>query len=398
MSPFTRRMQQGAIQLGQTSDGRPTGPGYVRYEDLYQSGDSVTGAMNRLTTPAIVTFPEDEFLLNDFISYTASGVQTTGAINCDSNLVRGMIGSGKGTLGGSTGTVFRMVANSSTLGGTAAAPTQAQGGTTQVWIIRAVGNNGPMTFKNFQIVGAAEGHNFHGLYIYKPQGNVLCEDLLIAGTEGDNGAPPGETFGLSTSMQSSYQITYNNVEFDGRRSTAAGAEWFGAGGLTVEKTVGATINNCSAHHQRVSSCFVFYHTYNSTLNDCVWGTSDPPQITTGTYGHSVNHEVCSGIVHNNCTYHMSTQNQGTHITFSNNHMTDTVDGTTYSCVNGTLKLVNPTWNDVWGDSYLYIQSWLTGTDGTTNDDSMVDPPLVVQSDGATHIPYKWAHGTNQLIT
>lgn len=394
MSPFTRRIQQAAIQLDQTADGRPTGPGYVRYEDLYQSGDSVTDAMNQLTSPAIVTFPEDLFLLNNFISYTKGGVMVTGAINCEASLCQGIIGSGRGTFGGSTGTIFQMVANSSTLGGSSYAPTQAQGGTTQVWMIRSVGAVGDMTFKNFQLVGTEQGHNYNGLYCFTPAGNITIQNVFVNGVPGDNGAPPGETFGISAYQGNLGHTIIDNCEVDGRRSI--GGEWIGAGGITTGRSNGATITNSTAHHGRASSAFVFYRAFNGSVSNCVWGTTDTPQITTGTLPHCVNHEVASGILHNNCTYYAPSSKP--HISFSNNHETVTLSGTTYSCVDGSLKVVNPVYNNAFGDNYLYIESWLTGVDGTTNDDSMVDPPLVTLPDGVTHKPYKWAHGTNQLIT
>ena len=368
-APDGKWYSPGRAPLGSADEAeRPTGPGYVRYEDLYRPGDSVTDAMNRLTSPAAVTFPPDEFLLTDFKSFTKSGVLTNGAINCDANLVRGIIGSGRGTLGGSTGTVFKMVPNSSTVGGTAVTPTQTQGGTTQVWIVRAIQCASALTFRNFQLVGTAQGHNYHGLGIYKPAGDVTIQNVLISGTEGNNGAPPGETFGFGVTMGSAVnKLLIEDCEYDGRRSTAAGSEWFGAGGFHAGQSVGTIFNRCTAHHTRVSSPGVWYRSFDGQMNSCVWGTTDPKVITNGNRPVSaVNAEVCSNITLTDCTFWHEDTNHGTHITWSNNNVPVTFpDGPTRSPVDGTLRVVNPTWNDVWGNGYFYIQSWTTGVDGTT---------------------------------
>src|SRR4051794_37669503 len=74
---------------------RPSGPGYVRYEDLYVGGDTLQQTFNRVTGNDILTFPEGEFIFDDGFTngyYDCIRVPTT----CG-----GIAGSGNGT-------VFRM--------------------------------------------------------------------------------------------------------------------------------------------------------------------------------------------------------------------------------------------------------------------------------------------------
>lgn len=377
-----------------TSD-RPTGPGYVRYEDLYQPGDSVGAALNRLATPAIVTFPEGVFLLNGFQYYG-------GAIDCKKTMVRGIIGSGSGILfDESRGTIFKMVPNSSSFvkGTSPETPTQAQGGTTQVWVIRCVGAEGDVRFENFQIVGTEQGHNYNGLYAYHVQGSTTIKNVKVSGVAGDNGAPPGETFGISAYQGNMGTTVIENCEVDGRRSGAAGSPWYSAAGITSGQSIGATIRGCHSHHNGAAA-FVFYRAFDGVFENNICGTTDPAaHATTNLRGWGVNQEETAGIVHKNCTYRHGAVNQGVHISHSNTNRSFQYTGwPSRSVVDGSLKVVNPTFTDIWGNNYFYIQSWLTGVDGTSNNDSMVTPPLVTLADGVTHLPYKWAHGPTQTVT
>lgn len=389
---LVRRGDSNGIDIGV----RPTGPGYVRYEDLYQPGDSVGAALNRLATPAIVTFPEGVFLLNGF-QYNA------GAIDCKKTMVRGIIGSGSGTLfDESRGTIFKMVPNSSSFirGTSPQTPSQAQGGTTQVWVIRCVDAEGDVRFENFQIVGTEQGHNYNGLYVYHPQGNITIKNVKVSGVAGDNGAPPGETFAIHAYQGNLGLTTIENCEVDGRRSSVSGAEWFGSAGITSGQSIGAIIRNCHSHHNGAAS-FVHYRAFDVLFENNICGTTDPTahSAAPGLKPGMVNEEETAGIVHKNCTYRHGAVNSGVHITHSNTNRSFQYTGwPSRSVADGSLKVVNPTFTDIWGNNYFYVQSWLSGTDGTTNNDSMVTPPLVTQADGVTHLPYKWSHGATQTIT
>ena len=386
-SGLTWNVQSGGLKrrgYGGSGTTRPTGAGYVRYEDLYVPGDTVTEAMARLTVPAIITFPEGQFFDADF---AAPG---DGCINIP-KICRGIWGSGKGTLGGSTGTVFGIVPNSSTKAGLV--PTQAQGGTNAFQVLRIVGSDGPLSFGQFQVAGTDQGHNYHGFKIYNPGGDVDITDVLVTGWQGDNGAPPGETFGLEVHMtKRPFNHTLTRVEADGRR--VIGGTRYGTVGITSSTCVGGTWYDCKVQYCRASYA-VFYRAFGvKTYNLSVGGVSDPGyDVTTA----MINHEVTDDCEHYN-PYIWSTQtNRGVHISHSNNNFSDTYSGTPVSAVNGSLKVVNPTWNNIWGNGRMYIESWTSGIDGS-NTDSMVTPPLVTTSNGTTHIPYTWAHGTHQVIS
>lgn len=371
----------------------PTGPGYVRYQDLHQEGDTVGQALNRLDRPAIVTFPPGIFLLQDFLHHG-------GAIDCKKQFVRGIIGSGSGVLHdeGAGGTIFKMAENSSTMAGTPAAPSQSQGGSTQLWVIRAVDVEGDLTFKNFQIKGTEQGHNYHGLYAFLPQGRITISNVKVSGVAGDNGAPPGETFGISAYAGTTNQVVIENCEVDGRRSDEPGALWYSAAGITTGRSIGSVIRNCHSHHNGAAS-FVFYRAFDALLENCIIGTTEPRRhaYSTTLRPGRVNQEETDGIVHRNCVYLHGDQNQGVHITHSNTNRSFTIGGVTRSVVDGSLIVHNPVYTNIWGDNYFYIESWLTGIDGTVNNDSMVTPPAVKRTDG-TNLPYKWAHGPHYLIS
>jgi hypothetical protein len=116
---------------------RPTGTGYVRYEDLYKSGDTVTAAMARLTTPAIITFPAGKFECSDFATGYNAGISIP-------KIAKGIWGSGRGTVGGSTGTIFTMKPKSSTK--KSLVPAQSKGGTTPTTLMMHSGSTSGASF------------------------------------------------------------------------------------------------------------------------------------------------------------------------------------------------------------------------------------------------------------
>jgi hypothetical protein len=61
--------------------------------------------------------------------------------------------------------------------------------------------------------------------------------------------------------------------------------------------------------------------------------------------------------------------------------------------NGKLTVINPKFNDLWGNDYLMVQSWTPYWTG----DTMKTAPLVVKSNKKTKIPYAWVHGKSRLV-
>ena len=182
---------------------RPSGPEYVAVESLFQAGDmradgtfDLSAVLNRCPAGKIVTFPEGEFVVNNF----RDDDQVFQAGILVPKHVRGIVGSGKGTLGGSTGTIFSMRPGSSTRGGGAVdrngklyVPVQDDVTPCQLNLVKQLDQQYPGVWKNFQVRGTDQGHIFSAMQVYNTIGANVFEDILITGWEGNAGAPPGET-------------------------------------------------------------------------------------------------------------------------------------------------------------------------------------------------------------
>lgn len=360
---------------------RPNGPGYVRYEDLYQPGDTVTAAMARLTTPAIITFPEGVFSCTDFATGYYTGISIPK--NC-----KGIWGSGAGTLGDlSHGTIFTMGAHTSTVA--SVIPAQGSGGTTQPTLLQSSGPTYAQSYGQFQVAGTDQGHNFHGFTVYNPPAGCTFTDILITGWQGNNGAPPGETFGLT--IHGSWGHTATRIETDGRR--APGGTIYGAVGITFQNTANGVATDCYCHHSyNTTAFFVLYQAFNCTTNNLRAGDGS---LVSGK-GSWINQERTCGCVHNNPTILTGSTNSGVHLTHSNDTYTATINGVAYSSANGTVKVANPTFNNIWGNNLFYAQTWTPYGNGDTM--TAGNPPLVTKADGVTHLPYKWTDGTQYTIT
>lgn len=363
---------------------RPIGPEYIGYEKLYRSGDSVGAALQRLSEPKIVTFPEGRFECSDFNSGYLAGINVPA-------ICRGIVGSGRGTLGGSTGTVFTMKPHSSTKGGGSRdtsgnlyVPVQDNHTPCQLGVVKQLNQRAPSVWRHFQIAGTEQGHLFSAFQVYGTAGRNRFENILISGWDGDSGAPPGETCGLSVNGPGAHHLA--GVEVDGRR--AVGGEVFGAMGITVQNSVGVTMDSCKASHTRAAG-FVAFQSVNGTMTNCVSDARVPTDKIVG--NGSINFERTAGWRLIN--FRITGRDRKVHITHSNDNWVLRSNGTTYPVANGDLTIVSPTYNDLWGNDYLMIQSWTPYWNG----DTMSTPPLVVKSDGRTKIPYAWIHYKSQLV-
>jgi len=370
--------------LGPAQTTRPTGTDYIRYEDLYRSGDSVGGALARLTSPKIVTFPEGRFSCRDFNSGYLAGIAVPA-------LCRGIVGSGRGTLGGSTGTVFTMDAWSSRKGngardGSGHLYVPAQDGSTpcQLVLLKQANQKAPAVWKNFQVVGSEQGHIFNAFQVFETAGANQFDNLLIAGWSGNDGAPPGETYGLAVSGKGAHTVT--RVEADGRRTI--GGQVFGAMGITFQNSSGATFRSCYSHHMRCAN-FVMFQSLDGKMVDCTSDAASAGSLGIGNGG--INLERTAGWTLTNSV--MIGRSRKVHLSHSNDNWTYNRYGITKSVSNGSLKLVNPGYNDLWGNNQLVIQSWSPYGNG----DTVRTPPLVLKSDGVTHLPYNWQHNGGRIV-
>jgi len=369
---------------GKTPTRRPDGPEYIRYESLYRNGDTVSGALARLTEPKVVTFPEGRFVCSDFNSGYLAGINVPA-------ICRGIVGSGRGTLGGSTGTVFTMKARSSTKGGGARdtsgrlyVPVQDDVTPCQLGVVKQLNQRAPSVWRHFQVAGTEQGHLFNAFQVYGTTGRNNFENLLITGWDGDSGAPPGETYGLAVNGPGAHHLA--GVEVDGRRTP--GGEVFGAMGITAQNSVGVTMDYCLATHTRAAG-FVAFQSVNGTMTGCVSDAQVPADKSLG--NGSLNFERTAGWRLVNCK--ITGRNRKVHITHSNDNWVLKSAGKNYPVANGNLTVVNPTYNDLWGNGRLMIQSWTPYWNG----DTMRTPPLVVKGDGMTHLPYEWHHNGGRLV-
>jgi hypothetical protein len=344
--------------------------------------------MARLTTPAVISFPEGRFETRDFAT-GGSLYATVIPKNC-----LGIWGSGRGSVGSSVGTVFSMVPNSSTKAGNV--PAQDNSTPVQMRNMMHIGATGTeLSYAQFRVEGTDQGHIYHNFTIYAPPGKVTVQDVLSHGHYGNNGAPPGETFGIEI-LGNNNNLTdplVQRCEVDGRR--AIGGPNYGAVGFDYENLVrGRWVDNY-AHHTNFAST-VCFQSFNITSSNMICGDpsdTDGVGVDGRNAGGWMNHERTSGCVHTNPTLFRVFKNIGktVHITHSN----DTYTRGGFTTANGTLKIVNPKFNDIWGDNKLYIQTWhpywtgcsMNGAGGT----GIPAAPFAVNTDGSPLVAYKYVH-------
>ena len=367
-----------------TKHTRPTGRYYIRYEDLYRKGDTVSEALARLREPKIVTFPEGKFVCSDFSSGYQSGINVPA-------ICRGIVGSGRGTLGGSTGTVFTMKPHSSTKGkgrrdssGRPYVPKQDNHTPCQLTILRQLNQRAPAHWRHFQVAGTEQEHIFNAFQVWGTAGANHFENLLITGWDGNSGAPPGETHGFAVNGPGEHRLA--GVEADGRRTP--GGKVFGAMGITAQNTIGVTLDSCYAHHVRAAS-FVAFQSIDGTMTNCFSDARVPADRMIGE--GSFNFERTTGWRMVRCR--IIGRQHRVHITHSNDRWALHRGGRSSSVANGRLTVLDPIYNDLWGNDYLMIQSWAPYWTG----DSMRTAPTVLHRHGQHRLPYAWVHGRSHLI-
>lgn len=309
-----------AVQFGSMAGVRPTGANTVRYEDLYVTGDSLQQTINRTPAAKLLTFPAGVFEFTDF-----SGSDGTGniGINIPTNIA-GIAGSGRGSLNGGDGTIFRMKANSSTKA--SRVPAQGTGNTNQLYLMKALSSSGQV-FQQFHLEGTEQGHYYNGFMVMQCT-NPMLSDLLVNGHAGNWNAPPGETFGVNIFRGSG--MIGNRLECDGRRSDGIR---YGSSTFGYNSTSGSTLNDCYMHHS-IAGMFTYWETTNCVTNNirCEYQGSG----SGGLSGHGINHERSGNITHNNPSIIIDrpSGNNGDHMSWNN-------DQATYA---GYLKVVNPKWD------------------------------------------------------
>lgn len=356
-----------AYEIG--DGGRPSGAGYVRYEDLYRAGDTVNDALARLVEPAVITFPAGRFEQADFAYGNHYCIYVPK--NC-----KGLWGSGMGALGDDSGTIFTMTPKSSTK----TSPAQSTGANNALNLLYHSSDFAPV-YRNFHVEGTDQGGDsccYHAFSIFNPGGPADVKNVLATGWEGNANSPPGETMGLS--MHGSNHHVVDNFVADGRREV--GGPSYGAVGATAANCVGGKWTNCQASEVRSAGlvCFqsfdveTFGYTVKRTFTDRWLGAS------------GINHERTDGTIHHGPVLELANTGRGVHCSHSNDSWSAAYDGTTRSIDDGSLTVHDPTFSDIWGDGKFYIQSWTPYSTG----DTMSTAPVLTGARG------KWVHGKTRL--
>lgn len=358
----------------------------VWYEDLYVTGDTVSQALARLVTPAVVAFPEGRFQQADF-RQSGGPYSMVWPAKC-----LGVWGSGRGAVGSNVGTIFSMVPNSSTRA--SEVPPQNNSTPCPFKMVYHGGINGVASYGQFHLEGTEQGHIYHGLQVFGFNNDLIMQDVLTNGMYGNNGAPPGETFNIELhGNNAGANPTYLRVESDGRR--AIGGPSYSAVGLDIANCQQGTMRDCYSHHT-VASSVVLYESFNINTFNVKCGD---PSDTDGTgidgfnAGGRLNQERTAGCVHTDMQFHAVFKNRGktVHVTHSN----DTVTRGAFTTKDGTVKFINPKFNDIWGDNKFYIQSWHPYWTGCSmdglNKTGIPAQSFAVNTDGSPLVAYKYVH-------
>lgn len=384
---------------------RPTGAGYVRYEDLYQPGDTMQQTLNRLTTKSVITFPEGEFVMTGLANANAALSDSSPGMTLP-KIARGLVGSGPGTMNGSTGTVFTLPAGVTT--GTQPTTTTPYHQIHSTNPRDTSSGNEPMSFGQFQVKGTPQNASgggellYNGFIVYGPSGDVDVFDVLQYGHFGNNSFPPGETFGVSVHMTGTpWKCTFRRINTDPRRTI--GGPIVGGPGGTIMGAIGAEMYDCTFRSPTLAACFTIYRCFGFTTYDVQFGAADmaiPTKpnaiLNTEVFGRRTDIAGSKGVVHYRPKFLHNDSGGLLHIAASTNNYATTYSGIPVSAVDGKCDIVDPTFSQRQGDQYLRIQSWPDGIDGDVNGPSSITTAPNVWTgaiDGAFK-PYRYYRPNN----
>jgi hypothetical protein len=276
---------------------RPSGAGYVRYEDLYTTGNDLRAVIKKVTGGNILTLPEGTFTFSDFNDPAGyyEGVRVPSACG-------GIWGSGAGT-------IIQMNAGTSTqANNTTAIPTA--GGTNQCYLIGFWYSN--QVLRNCTVHGTEQGHLYNGVRFAGSSGtpitNNLVQDVTFKGAaRGASGVPPGETFTIGTNHANSFSVI--NCELDGRDD---GGNKTAASLIGPNNSSNILVQDTYVHDTIAGSGIALYRC--DTIQLVRLKSWNPG--TSAHYGNCINLEECSGnitITAPNLQVNRASGNTGWHI-------------------------------------------------------------------------------------
>lgn len=249
--------------------GRPAGPAYVRYEDLYKPGDTFQAVINKVTGGRILTLPEGTFTFRDFTEGNYDGIRigTGKAVGC-----RGLVGSGRKT-------IIRGVANTAS---------RDKGGEIAGNQITLAGQPNAV-LANFSLFGNPQnGLYYTGIVVYKCPDAKLSDLYLRGASRGYSNAPPGETFGIN--ILASDRTTISDCEVDGRDEAGVPV---GASPIGWNSCSDAKVYRTYCHDGK-TGMLTFWQTTNVYTEDykCFSTASGSGKLS----GHGINHEQSKGTI------------------------------------------------------------------------------------------------------
>lgn len=341
--------------------GRPTGADYVRYEDLYRSGDTFQGVINRVTGNRILTLPAGTFTMSDFTQGYYDGIRVgTGS----SSGCRGIAGSGRST-------IIRINSNTAS----------RDKGSRMAGQQLTISSKSNAVLSNFTLKGGPQ----NGLY-YKGISVQSCPDAKLSwlylqgASRGYANSPPGETFGIS--VLRSDRTTISDTEIDGRDDAGTRV---GASPIGWNTCSDAKIYRAYAHHG-VAGMVTFWETTNIYTEDfkCFSTSSGSGSLS----GSGINHEQSKGIIQHvrptlliNGQYTSTadhTAASGPHLSFAN------VDGDV-----PTITITEPTWDKNASSSGMFCLAIRDGYHIGSSYQKIKTPPKVIKNNislTASHHP------------
>jgi hypothetical protein len=154
----------------------------------------------------------------------------------------------------------------------------AAGTTNSLYLVRTAKGVAAL-FTGFTLQGTDQGHLYGGLMLDHTVGAQLT-DVLVAGIPGNNGAPPGETFGVND--YGGNGTVFTRVEVDGRN--LAGVR-VGASGLATNSASNVTWIDCYVHDHAYGMP-TFWQTVNITTRN----------LRSINNARGINHERASGVI------------------------------------------------------------------------------------------------------
>lgn len=238
--------------------------------------------------------------------------------------------------------------------------------------------------------------NFFG---YNQADGCTMRDCLSTGWSGNNGAPPGETFGVSWFGSTGGKL--HRVNVDGRR--AAGGPIYGSAGITFGSSLDCEATDCYAHHCQ-QAAFVNFQAVQCNTYGLVLG--DPKDTTTvhatmkNRKGDWFNHERTTQCVNYRTTFNsVYIGTTGVHLTHSNDSWTLSRSGQSIPINNGWVGIVDPvSWTNLGFSGAFMIQTWQAsdtgGSYGNGNTMRSSNPPRFVIDDGRAVPNPKWSFDTS----